>query len=374
MGHSHRHWQHLADVRGRPAHSRARPARRGIAIHRGGDRVRPRLRHRECARLVRSPRGRSGHRHHLRGHTAPDASRERGAGTAEAASTSSSRSRSPSRTRNFRRRRRCTISRPNAGWSSPRRCGRATCRTWCASARSSPPGPSVRSGACSPTTPQKLPDDPAHRINALELGGGALLDLGIYPISFASGHPRRSGFHQGDGAVSARPAPTPEVATGDAAPHPARISTTLSSSRAAGPSTASIVGTKGRIDIDGAFYTATSFRHIGSDRTVIETYSSVYDGRGMQFQALAAEQHAAARATSQAMSAHRRERSAIMCALDDVRAPMPCKLPHRGPLIPATLHFWHISGGVPTRRCARNEEYMPDLEGTGQGASRSGHG
>ena len=32
---------------------------------------------------------------------------------------------------------------------------------------------------------QKLPSDPAHRINARELGGGALLDLTIYPISFA---------------------------------------------------------------------------------------------------------------------------------------------------------------------------------------------
>ncbi|WP_245436714.1 Gfo/Idh/MocA family protein, partial [Mesorhizobium tamadayense] len=30
-----------------------------------------------------------------------------------------------------------------------------------------------------------LPGDPNHRLNALELGGGALLDLAIYPISFA---------------------------------------------------------------------------------------------------------------------------------------------------------------------------------------------
>jgi len=32
---------------------------------------------------------------------------------------------------------------------------------------------------------QKLSEDPAHRLNALELGGGALFDLGIYPIFFA---------------------------------------------------------------------------------------------------------------------------------------------------------------------------------------------
>ena len=31
-----------------------------------------------------------------------------------------------------------------------------------------------------------MPFDPAHRLCAAELGGGALLDAGVYPISFAS--------------------------------------------------------------------------------------------------------------------------------------------------------------------------------------------
>jgi len=33
---------------------------------------------------------------------------------------------------------------------------------------------------------QWIPGDPSHRLLAPELGGGALLDLGIYPVSFAS--------------------------------------------------------------------------------------------------------------------------------------------------------------------------------------------
>lgn len=134
---------------------------------------------------------------------------------------------------------------------------------------------------------QLLPDDPAHRLNALELGGGALLDLGIYPISFiwdVLGEPVSI-------QASARLIETgadAEVATlmtheGGA------ISTSLSSSRAAGPNAASVIGTKARVDIDRVWYSPTSFRVVGPDGTVLEEYRSDVQGRGMQYQALAAE-------------------------------------------------------------------------------------
>ena len=134
---------------------------------------------------------------------------------------------------------------------------------------------------------QLLPSDPLHRLNALELGGGALLDLGIYPISFVwdiLGAPStitataRLGETGADAEVAT-------MMTHDAG----AVSTTLSSSRAAGPNTATIIGTKARIDIDRVWYTPTSFRVVAPDSTVQEEYTSKVEGRGMQYQALAAE-------------------------------------------------------------------------------------
>jgi predicted dehydrogenase len=130
---------------------------------------------------------------------------------------------------------------------------------------------------------QKLPDDPKHRLNDLALGGGALLDLAIYPISFAwdmLGKPitvRASATFKATGA-DAQVATIFHYASG-------AIATTLSSSDSAGSNRASLVGTKGRIEIDHVWYSPTSFRVYDNGNAVIETFDGSVEGRGMQFQA-----------------------------------------------------------------------------------------
>lgn len=134
---------------------------------------------------------------------------------------------------------------------------------------------------------QRLPSDDAHRLNALELGGGALLDLGIYPISFAWDVLGAAESITARGRLGRTRADT-EVATimthaGGA------ISTSVTSSRAAGPNTAAVIGTEARIEIDRIWYFPTSFRVISSSGEVLEQFDGSVDGRGMQYQALAAE-------------------------------------------------------------------------------------
>lgn len=134
---------------------------------------------------------------------------------------------------------------------------------------------------------QKLPEDPNHRLNALELGGGALLDLGIYPISFAwdlFGEPatiQATATFKPTGAD--RQTATIFGYEGD------RIALTTSASDTKGPNTATVIGTEARIDIDTVWYTPTAFRVVSHDGSVLEEYRSEVQGRGMHYQAEALE-------------------------------------------------------------------------------------
>jgi predicted dehydrogenase len=102
--------------------------------------------------------------------------------------------------------------------------------------------------------------DPDFRLFAPGLGGGALLDLGVYPVSFASmvlGPPERivtlgtPAFTAVDGQTS--------MLLGYASGAQAVLTCTLS---AVSPTRAAIVGTDGRIEIDRTFYAPTSFSFI----------------------------------------------------------------------------------------------------------------
>jgi predicted dehydrogenase len=120
------------------------------------------------------------------------------------------------------------------------------------------------------------------RLFAPELGGGALLDLGIYPVSFASmvlGTPNRI-VALGDPAFTGVDAQT-SMLFGYASGAQAVLTCTL---RAKSPTTGSIVGTDARIEIEGDFYAPASVRLVprAGDSTVV---SSRHEGRGLRHQA-----------------------------------------------------------------------------------------
>ena len=163
---------------------------------------------------------------------------------------------------------------------------------------------------------QKLPSDPKHRINNPELGGGALLDLGIYPVSFAwdvLGEPT---------TVNAISSPTATgvdrqtaILLGYADGQQAVLHTALDT---AGPNSASVIGTDGWIAISGTFYVPTSFTVYDSAGTVVEEFDTTVAERGMQFQAWEAERLVAAGVTAGDVLPPSQS-VAIMRTLDEVR-------------------------------------------------------
>ncbi|WP_103337866.1 Gfo/Idh/MocA family protein [Amycolatopsis sp. CA-126428] len=129
---------------------------------------------------------------------------------------------------------------------------------------------------------QWFAEDPAFRLFAPELGGGALLDLGIYPVSFASmilGPPERV-------AAMATPAFTgvdaqTSMLFGYASGAQAVLTCTLS---AVSPTTATIVGTDARIEVDGPFYAPASFTVIPRDGER-SRFEYVDEGLGLRHEA-----------------------------------------------------------------------------------------
>jgi predicted dehydrogenase len=129
---------------------------------------------------------------------------------------------------------------------------------------------------------QWFPMDPDHRIYAPILGGGALLDLGIYPLSFASmifGTPIKV-TAVSDEAFTGVDAQTAVICqyTGG------RQSVSFTTLETKTANQASINGIEARIEIDGVFYSPTSFSVIDRDGTV-ERHDVPHEGHGLRHQA-----------------------------------------------------------------------------------------
>lgn len=134
---------------------------------------------------------------------------------------------------------------------------------------------------------QSLPRDDAHRLNNPQLGGGALLDLGIYPVSFAHdilGTPvtvdARASFTRTGVDASVATVFTHENAT---------ISTSFSSMETRGANRATILGTAGRLELAETWYCPTTVQLYDSQNNLVETFDQTVTGRGMQYQAAEVE-------------------------------------------------------------------------------------
>jgi predicted dehydrogenase len=129
---------------------------------------------------------------------------------------------------------------------------------------------------------QWFTEDPDFRLFAPVLGGGALLDLGIYPVSFASmilGTPNRI-VSMSDPAFTGVDAQT-SILLGHESGAQAVLTCTL---RAVSPTTAAIVGTEARIEIEGPFYAPAAVTLIPRDGAPTR-FDHTDEGRGLRYQA-----------------------------------------------------------------------------------------
>ena len=171
---------------------------------------------------------------------------------------------------------------------------------------------------------QYIPMERAARLHLPELGGGALLDLGIYPISFAFdllGKPK---------AVTAKATLTDlgvdellamifEYESGaQASMH--------SGFMALGPNTASVIGSKGRIDIDEVWYNHTTFTQYDQAGQRVTRYEDKIVGRGMQYQALEVEKCIES-GLLESPQLSLNESIEIMATMDEIRRQIGVKYP-----------------------------------------------
>lgn len=167
-----------------------------------------------------------------------------------------------------------------------------------------------------PNGPQRL-SDPA-------LAGGALLDLGVYPIHFAAMLLDRFAAVQASGTLTDQGVDAQEAVT---VTSPSGAMGVLHATMLARtPTTASVVGTEGRLDLDTRFYGPTSVRLTARDGSAGDVWEPPTRERGLQFEAAeVARCISEGRTESEAMPLD--ETLRVMALLDEVRRQLDMSFP-----------------------------------------------
>jgi predicted dehydrogenase len=171
---------------------------------------------------------------------------------------------------------------------------------------------------------QRLPADPAHRLNNPHLAGGALLDLGVYPLSFAHDllGPPVEVTARGTLKETGVDASVATVLRHEGS----AISTSYSSSQTRGPNTAVVLGTEGRIDIAATWYAPAAVTVRDADGEVVERFDQPVSGRGMQYQAAEVERLLSSGQTASPLMTPE-DSIAVMATMDAVRAAIGVRYP-----------------------------------------------
>lgn len=165
--------------------------------------------------------------------------------------------------------------------------------------------------------------DPQHRLFAPELGGGSLLDVGVYPVSFASmvfGPPARvaSMAQMGETGVDEQAA----VILGY---DQDQLATLYSSLRTITPAEAILLGTEGQIKVHSQMFRPSklTLAQSGEEEQIIEM---PYPGNGYQYEAVEVMRClSAGKLESDVMPLD--ETLSIMETLDQIRAQWGLKYP-----------------------------------------------
>ncbi|TDE43414.1 Gfo/Idh/MocA family oxidoreductase [Nonomuraea mesophila] len=171
---------------------------------------------------------------------------------------------------------------------------------------------------------QRLPSDPAHRLNNLDLAGGCLLDVGVYPVSFA--HDILGDPAEVTGRGTLRDTGV-DVCVATVMRHRNdAVSTTYSSMETRGPNTAVVLGTEGRIEIDEVWYfpAAVTVKNVAGQE--LERFDEPVTGRGMQYQAAEAERLIAEGEMESPLMTHEQS-VAVMTTMDAVREEIGVRYP-----------------------------------------------